>query len=139
MSPTVLTIREADITSELCRRCAACCQISIQVPNLDARFRRFLRGVGFEVSPPPKEESEDCCDGTHASTVHLGPCRHLIRRDGEAGATHECAAYDDPRRPQLCADFNCVSWAKANNTYNLDNVLLVRAQAAWNVLRVGLP
>jgi hypothetical protein len=105
---------------------------------MDARFRRFLRGVGFEVKPAPKEGSDDCCDGAHAVTVDLGPCRHLVTREEEAGTAYECAVYNDARRPQLCLDFNCVSWAKANNAYNLDNVLLVRAQQEWSDLRAGL-
>jgi hypothetical protein len=132
---TVLVIREGDITPEVCERCAACCRISIQVPNMDARFRRFLRGVGFQLTPPPKEGADDCCDGVHATTVQLGPCRHLVAGEAAGSDAYRCALYADPRRPQLCADFNCVSWAKANNTYNLDNLLIVRAQETWSALR----
>ncbi len=104
---------------------------------MDGRFRRFLRAVGFDLTPAPKEGNDDCCDGVHATTVHLGPCRHLVTREGDTGAINECAMYDDPRRPQLCADFNCVSWAKANNNYTLDNQFLTRAQEAWLAVRAA--
>lgn len=138
LTPTVLTIREGDITPEVCRRCAACCRmILLQVPNMDARFRRFLRGVGFRLTPAPKEGAEDCCDGAHPTTVDLGPCCHLVTGPAGADATYECGIYGDPSRPQLCADFNCVSWAKVSNQYTQDNELLARAQEAWSRLGNG--
>lgn len=39
--------------------------------------------------------------------------------------------------PELCAQFNCVSWAKANDSYTEKNALLVRAQQALDRLRGG--
>jgi hypothetical protein len=136
--PTLLAIREADITSGVCRRCAACCQVTIQVAGADARYRKFLREVGLELVPPPRPGKDDCCDDAHAVTVKLGPCRHLVTGLGAGGEpSFGCAVYEDVRRPQLCADFNCVSWAKTNNTYTMDNQLIVRAQQVWKSLRAS--
>jgi len=128
---TLLTIHERDITSEVCRRCARCCEVDLQLTNTNPRYRRFLRGVGFRLTPPPKEGSDDCCDAVHDVTLHLGPCRHL-RKDAVNGETlFSCGLYGDARRPELCEHFNCVSWAKASNSYNLGNAMLRAAQEAW--------
>ena len=128
----LLTITERDITSELCQRCASCCRsITVNVPSVEPRFRRFLRGIGLNVSPAADEGDEDCCDGTHDIRLEVGPCQHLKKRRGTAGTIYSCALYGRASRPQLCADFNCVSWAKVENSYNLNNPMLRAAQSAW--------
>lgn len=128
---TVLAIHERDITPEVCRRCAACCQVDVRVPNTDSRYRRFLRGIGLSISPPISDGKDDCCDNVHEITVHLGPCSHLRSQPTDGATLYSCMLYDDLRRPQLCEQYNCVSWAKANNAYNLNNAVLSAAQRVW--------
>lgn len=127
---TLLTIHERDVTSELCQRCAKCCEIDITLAATNSRYRRFLRGVGFRLTPAAVEGRDDCCDDAHDATLHLGPCTHLQRDNVEGETLFRCGLHGDPRRPQLCEDFNCVSWAKAANTYTLNNHLLRAAQEA---------
>lgn len=127
----VLAIHERDITPEVCRRCAACCQVELRVQNTDSRYRRFLRGIGLSISPPISDGKDDCCDGVHEVTVHLGPCQHLRSEPTDGQTLYSCALYDDLSRPQLCEQYNCVSWAKANNAYNVNNALIAGAQSAW--------
>jgi hypothetical protein len=131
---TVLAIREADTTSDVCRRCAKCCEIELRVANTDSRYRRFLRGMGLQISPPVSDGKEDCCDQVHEVTVHLGPCRYLRSEPLEGQTLYSCALYGDARRPQLCEQYNCVSWAKANNAYHVNNQMLAAAQTAWAAL-----
>ena len=134
LEPNVLTIHERDVTSELCQRCAKCCEIDVAISSADSRYRRYLRGVAFNVSPPSAESSDDCCDKVHDITLHLGPCAHLRATKNEDGTLYTCALYGDVRRPQLCEQYNCVSFAKALNQYHLKNARVVAAQAALNGL-----
>ena len=46
-------------------------------------------------------------------------CTHLKGGNGEGW---ECGIYN--RRPQICKDFNCVSWAKVSNNKELYNEVL---------------
>lgn len=129
--PTVLTLHERDITSEVCQRCAKCCEIDIQLPNTNSRYRQFLRGVGYTLSPPPVEGQDDCCDKVHDATLHLGPCRHLDSQVDDLGITlFSCRLHGDLRRPQLCEEFNCVSWAKTRGEYSIANQFLFHAERA---------
>lgn len=46
MSPvTLLTIHERDITSEVCQRCAKCCEVDVQLPGTNSRYRKFLPAI----------------------------------------------------------------------------------------------
>lgn len=128
----VLSIHERDITPELCQRCARCCRIEIKIPNTDSRYRRFLRQVGFTVVPTVAPESTgDCCDAVHEITLDIGPCRHLVTEQDERGDRYACSLYGRPERPQLCEEYNCVSWAKATNTYEVANDTIRHAQKTW--------
>ena len=62
-------------------------------------------------------------------------CKHLEISDLPEGKTYRRAIYGQGGYPELCAQFNCVSWAKANDTYTARNSLLVKAQEALNRLR----
>jgi hypothetical protein len=48
---------------------------------------------------------------------------------------YRCKIYNTKDLPDLCSQYNCVSWAKANDTYSPSNALIVRAQQAFNRLR----
>jgi hypothetical protein len=50
-----INITQKDISSELCQRCAACCDVWLTVPKADPRYRMFLCQRGLRVDPPPKE------------------------------------------------------------------------------------
>ena len=130
-----LTIHERDITSELCRQCGACCRILLTLENTDRRYRTFLRQTGFALNTPRREGDTDCCDETHSVQVDTGYCRHLAREEREGTVHCACNLYESPEFPQMCAEFNCVSWAKARNQYKPDNALLVAAQAAYDRMR----
>ncbi len=137
----VLTIHERDISPAVCQRCARCCQIEIKLPNTDSRYRKFLRGVGMNLSPPVADGQDDCCDDPHEATLRLGPCMHLRSEETPGGPRYACALYGDSRRPELCEHFNCVSWAKVANLYNPRNELMACAQRAFEQARsdVALP
>ncbi len=137
--PAVLTIHERDITSDVCRRCARCCEVDIALPGTNSRYRRFLRAIGYRLSPPAAEGQADCCDKVHDATLHLGPCQHLKSETVAGEVLHSCGLYGDPRRPQLCDEYNCVSWAKAQDSYKLTNPHLAAAQHAWQRVRFVAP
>jgi hypothetical protein len=131
----VLTIHERDIEPQLCRMCAACCRITFKLRDTNSRYRRFLRQTGHHVLPPCEAGQKDCCDKKHDVTIDLGNCRHLEREQNQGREAYRCRIYETNDLPDLCAQFNCVSWAKANDTYNERNALLVRAQQALDRLR----
>jgi hypothetical protein len=90
--------------------------------------------VGLKVLPAIADNADDCCDKVHDVTLHLGPCAHLQTTRDEGGTRYRCAVYGDVRRPQLCEEYNCVGFAHASNTYNLNNTRIVAAQEALNEL-----
>lgn len=129
-SPTPITIHERDISSRVCRLCAACCRIKVLIPNTDSRYRTFLRKIGYSVLPAAPAASADCCDKVHDATLDLGWCKHLRLPTADSSSTYACSIYGSPEFPQLCAQYNCVSWAKSSNKYNPQNELLRKAQQA---------
>src|SRR5690349_14836497 len=108
-----IDIREHDIRSEVCQSCAACCRIRITVSNTDSRYRLFLRAIAMKVSPPMRENGQDCCGKVHSVSIDMGPCPHLIEDKVDGRSTFSCELYGTSSFPALCADYNCVSWAKA--------------------------
>ncbi len=128
-------IHEGDIRSEVCQQCAACCNVVLKVAATESRYRVFLRQVGFRVLPPPAAGKKDCCSDRHDIDIDMGPCRHLrTRAAGEAGPRYSCALHGTPELPELCADFNCVSWAKAFNQFDTENAALRQAVQAIQVI-----
>jgi len=87
----------ADITEELCRRCAFCCRVFVPV-ELDDRTSEYFMEVGLDV----KRDS----DNPDVGVLDAGMCRHLTKN----GEVYKCGIYST--RPQLCKDYNCVAWAK---------------------------
>jgi hypothetical protein len=134
-----LDIHERDIGSELCRLCAACCRVTFKLRNTTPRYRRFLRQIGYTLLPGAEPGKEDCCEKKHDATVDMGYCKHLEIGHPEGGDVYRCLIYESGRLPDLCVQFNCVSWAKANENYAQSNSLLVRAQSAKNRLRERNP
>ena len=132
-----LTICHSDIKSSLCQRCAACCRIQIQVAKTDSRYRKFLRTIGYTVIPAVAEGKTDCCDETHDITLDMGYCRHLAYWVEDGEAKYRCKLYGTSEFPQLCGDFDCVSWARSGNGYNEANATLVTAQRALDKLRAA--
>ena len=133
-----MDIHESDVTSELCQRCAVCCNICLKIPESNSRYRRFLRTIGLEVSPAVDAGGLDCCDREHGIRVDLGHCMHLEQvGDLLQGSRFACRIYGSAEYPQLCADFNCVSWAKVNDAYGPEHKTIAAAQRALDALRMG--
>lgn len=130
-----LDIHERDIDTRLCQACGACCRITFKLPNTTSRYRRFLRQIGYTVLPRAKVGKADCCEKKHDVTLDMDYCKHLEIREHAEGITYRCRIYKTGRYPQLCAQYNCVSWAKANDAYNSKNSLLMNAQKALDRLR----
>ncbi len=131
-----IDISHKDIGSELCQRCAACCRVSLNIPGTTTRYRDFLRKLGYSVSPPPNENGEDCCEKQHDISLDMGYCKHLAI-DSENGETlYRCKVYGTSEFPDLCADFDCVSWAKHGDAHRDSNKTIAAAQTALNLLRM---
>lgn len=135
---TRLSIHESQITSPVCRSCAGCCQVRLKLTGTDSRYRVFLRTLGFTVLPAREGDQEDCCDKVHDVDLDMGPCRHLEQTSQAGGETaYRCKLHGTDRYPKLCSEYNCVSWAKAFNTYNAGNSMLLRAQTALARIQLG--
>lgn len=130
-----LTVTHQDIGERLCRRCAACCRITLNIKNSDSRYRVFLRTLGFDVRPPAKPDEADCCDKVHDIKIDTGWCKHLEVGADTENTLYTCRLHGQPEYPSLCADYDCVSWARHDGTYHEGNPLLARAQAALDALR----
>jgi len=106
-------LKEGDINENLCKRCGLCCSMDIKPKWADERMMNALSAM--------VEKSTDITflgDGIRIK------CSHLKQTKIAKHPTWECSIYDD--RPQLCEDFNCVSWAKvSNNREQYDQVLEV--------------
>jgi hypothetical protein len=130
-----LDIHERDIGSTLCQVCAACCRVTFKLRDTNSRYRRFLRQIGYNLLPAPASGQRDCCEKKHDATVDMGYCKHIEIERSPDGDVHRCRIYGTNDLPELCSQFNCVSWAKANDTYSDGNSLLVSAQQALDRLR----
>ena len=90
-----------DITSEVCNRCIKkgpphCCEIILGTIDTTA-------SALFELV----ERAIEGYDSIRISNGQINLiCSHLDQENGV------CKIYED--RPQLCADFNCVEWAKVD-------------------------
>ena len=101
-------LQETDITEEVCKGCAICCEIEITPNWKDPRQMEWLRAI------VDKHE--------HIRATEKGiriRCSHL---EGSDALGYQCGIYNE--RPQLCADFNCVSWAKVSNNLTQYNRVL---------------
>ncbi len=98
-------LKESDINSEVCGKCGICCSMELKPSWHDERMMKAL---------------EVMVQG-HENIMFLGngiriTCSHLKKSSDFGNASYRCNIYDS--RPQLCRDFNCVTWAKVSN--NLD-------------------
>jgi len=89
------------ITSEVCAKCTKqgsphCCEMQI-TDNIPPRVLEVLKR-GIEGSPDLRI--------TDTGAVML-TCTHLNKEQGT------CNIYED--RPQLCDDYNCITWTKTNS------------------------
>jgi hypothetical protein len=132
-----LDIHERDIETSLCQACGACCRITFKLRDTDSRYRRFLRQIGYDLRPPCEPGQADCCNKKHDVSIDMGYCRYLDREQNQGQEVFRCRIYETGDLPDLCAHFNCVSWAKANDKYTESNALLARAQQALDRLREG--
>ena len=87
----------ADVTEELCQRCAHCCLNTFIPVALDDRTYEYFKEIGIDVEWDGESE---------AGIINGGACHHLVLN----GDTYKCGIYGT--RPQLCRDYNCVAWAK---------------------------
>jgi Fe-S-cluster containining protein len=96
-------IEPADITSEVCTKCIKrgpphCCEITLTMTR--------------NIPPLAVELIKRAIEGIDDLRIHNGElmliCQHL---DKERGS---CNIYED--RPQICENFNCVSWAKVDHS-----------------------
>lgn len=130
-----IDIHERDIGTELCQVCGACCQITFKLRGTNTRYRRFLRQIGYILLSVPTPGQPDCCDKKHDVTVNMGYCKHLEIEHCADGEVYRCKIYNTGELPDLFSQFNCVSWAKTNDTYSPGNSLLTKAQQTFNRLR----
>jgi uncharacterized protein (DUF1919 family) len=62
----------------------------------------------------------------------MGYCQNLAIVQQPDSVRYGCRIYGTGELPDLCAEFNCVSWAKANDSYSEKNALLVSAQRSFD-------
>jgi len=104
-------LKEGGITGELCQRCGICCEIELKPNWKNPRQFEWLRAIVDK----------------HEAITHTGKgirirCSHLRQAKYATNPHWECSIYED--RPQLCRDFNCVSWAKYSDDLTQYNRVL---------------
>ena len=104
-------LQEKDITEDVCQRCGICCEIELTPNWTDSRRLPWLRAI---------VENHDNITQT-GSGIRIR-CSHLKKTKHATDPHWECDIYED--RPQLCRDFNCVSWAKYSNDLTQYNRVL---------------
>ena len=118
-------LQEKDITEDVCKRCGICCEIELK-PNWTDSRRMFWLGAIVE---------------NHDNITQTGSgirirCSHLKQTKHATDPHWECDIYED--RPQLCRDFNCVSWAKVTNDLTQYNRVLEKMGLNSNQLMKDL-
>tara|TARA_R110002020_G_scaffold212966_3_gene419663 strand:+ start:205 stop:621 length:417 start_codon:yes stop_codon:yes gene_type:complete len=106
-------LQEKDITEKVCQSCGICCEIEIKPNWKDPRQFEWLEAI---------VENHDNITATRKG-IRIR-CSHL-KQTKMGWLKMECDIYD--KRPQLCRDFNCVSWAKYSNDLTQYNRVLERA------------
>jgi len=99
MSVREWPLQEKDITEDVCKSCGICCEIELTPSWTDPRRMFWLGAI---------VENHDNITQT-GSGIRIR-CSHLKKTKHATDPHWECDIYED--RPQLCRDFNCVSWAK---------------------------
>ena len=93
-------VEPADITSEVCAKCVKqgsphCCEMQLGLDFTPRYLEVLKRAI----------EGNDDLRITDTGVMML-TCTHLNKEQGS------CNIYKD--RPQLCDDFNCITWTKVN-------------------------
>ena len=100
-----MELRSEDITNDVCRRCARCCSIKVQVSG-DHRHLELMELVyGERLTIKSREPCECGCKGEKFGGFLEDPCPHLVEEDG----VYRCSVYET--RPEFCRDYNCATWA----------------------------
>ena len=118
-------LQEKDITEDVCQRCGICCEIELKPNWKDPRQFEWLGAI---VENYDNIESID--KGIRIRCSHLKQTKH------STNPYWECDIYED--RPQLCRDFNCVSWAKYSNDLTQYNRVLEKMGLNSNKLMKDL-
>lgn len=100
-----MELRPADITQDVCQRCAACC---IAVLNVDGDLRNleFLEkvfGARLEVT------WRGLCGCGCGSVKYRGQIKESCPALEESEGKFRCRDYES--RPGFCSEFNCATWA----------------------------
>ena len=114
-------LKEGDITSDVCKRCAICCSVEVNV-SLDPINGVPEESVSFineNVSFLMNQGTADKGKITKTKNGFRVACIHL---DHKEDGTYACGIYK--MRPRLCKNFNCVEWAKeSGNIYQYNQAL----------------
>jgi len=125
MSVREWPLQEKDITEDVCQRCGICCEIELTPNWTDSRRLPWLRAI---------VENHDNITQT-GSGIRIR-CSHLKKTKHATDPHWECDIYED--RPQLCRDFNCVSWAKYSDDLTQYNRVLEKMGLNSNKLMKDL-
>ena len=106
-------LQEENITEDVCKSCGICGEIELTPNWTDSRRLPWLRAI---------VENHDNITQT-GSGIRIR-CSHLRKTKHATNPHWECGIYED--RPQLCRDFNCVSWAKYSDDLTQYNRVLER-------------
>ena len=104
-------LQESDITEDVCKSCGICCAIELTPNWKDARRWVWLGAI--------VENHDNITQTDKGIRIH---CSHLRQTKIADQPDWECDIYED--RPQLCRDFNCVSWAKYSDDLTQYNMVL---------------
>ena len=103
-------LKEQDITSEVCQKCALCCEMELKPSFIDPRRMEALAVM--------IENHDNIRKTDNGISIRCSPLIDL----NDDGSLKGCAIYN--KRPQLCKDFNCVSWARVSNNKTQYNQVL---------------
>ena len=104
-------LQESDITEDVCKSCGICCEIELKPNWKKPRQFEWLHAI---------VENHDNIETTEKG-IRIR-CSHLRKTKHATHPYWECDIYED--RPQLCSDFNCVSWAKYSDDLTQYNMVL---------------
>ena len=95
-------VDSTEITSEVCAKCIKkgpphCCELTLGQAS----------PIVWDLIQTSAEGIDDLRVNTLTGEIKI-ICRHLDQERGR------CNIYNDPRRPQICGNFNCVTWAKVD-------------------------
>ncbi|GFN34391.1 YkgJ family cysteine cluster protein [Tepidimicrobium xylanilyticum] len=112
----------ADIKSDLCVHCGACCKIFIPV-KCDERYLNFIKSIGIPYIQ----------DSPNTIRIVWGNCPKLEIIENNDEKKYLCTIYEE--RPQLCRDFNCIAWAKVSNTYEKSDLVRHAEKTFYKISR----